>query len=278
MRERGESLEAVDGTETPLMLDRSKTVTMDRRTLLQGLAAGTVVALTGCADNAQLGRSQLLLISDAQLAEMSAGTWQQVQQQYKPKRDSAAGRRVDRIGQRIVDVSGMDTSRNWEFVVLDDPMVNAFVLPGGQVAFFDGIMGKFANDDQLATVMGHEVGHVAGRHGAERASQQLVAQIGLTVAQVALASTESQYAPVIAGVLGAGVTFGVILPYSRQHEYEADALGVRYMAKAGYRPEESIAFWQTMMGDGQKVAEFMSTHPSDSNRIAALRGEIQTLA
>lgn len=259
-------------------VDSARPVALTRRTFLQGLAAGSVVALSGCVDNPSLGRSQLILISDDELAAMSDGTWSQITQEYRPRRNSAEGRRVERVGQRIVEVAGMETARDWEFVVLDDPTVNAFVLPNGKVAFYDGIMDKFENDDQLACVMGHEVGHVVGRHGAERASQRLLAGLGLTVVQVVLvSSTDSQLAPQIAAVLGAGVTFGVILPYSRQHEYEADSLGVRYMAAANYAPQEAVAFWQTMMGSGRSVAEFMSTHPSDENRIAALQQEIAFL-
>lgn len=280
LAEHHPSLAAAEPSRRMVTVDRSRPpVVLDRRTFLQGLAAGSVVALTGCAENVHLGRSQLMLVSDDQLAAMSRGTWQQVTQKYRPVRQSSEARKVERVGARIVDASGLGKGKNrdWQFTVLDSKQVNAFVLPGGQVAFFSGIMDKFANEDQLATVMGHEVGHVAGRHAAERASQQMLAGIGLTVAQVALAASGARHGPQIAGILGAGVTFGIILPYSRQHEYEADALGVQYMARANYRPTESIAFWQTMMKSGPKVAEFMSTHPSDRNRIAALKQQISTL-
>jgi predicted Zn-dependent protease len=259
-------------------VDRSRPVRLTRRGLLQGLASGSVVALTGCVANPHLGgREQLMLVSDSQLAAMSGATWQQVTQQYRPVRRGHMAQAVDRVGHRIVGASGLDPNRNWQFTLLDSNEVNAFVLPGGQVAFFEGITQKFQNEDQMATVMGHEVGHVAGRHAAERASQQLVAGLGMTVAQVVIASSDTRYAAEIAGVLGAGVTFGYILPYSRQHEYEADALGLRYMARAGYQPRESVRFWQNMMGSGRQVTEFMSTHPSDRNRINALNQQIRSM-
>jgi len=259
-------------------VDRSRPpVVLDRRSLVKGLAAGTVVALSGCVQNDLLGRQQLLLIDDDQLAAMSQGTWQQITKQTRPVRGGSEAQALNRVGPRIVRASGLNPNRNWRFEVLDSNEVNAFVLPGGQVAFYRGIFKKFANEDQMATVMGHEVGHVAAHHAAERASQRLLAQLGLTVASVALAASDSRYAPQIAGVLGAGVTFGIILPYSRQHEYEADALGLRYMTKAGYRPDQTVAFWKRMMGSGQQVAEFMSTHPSDQNRINALQGQINRL-
>jgi len=272
------ALSKADESARTVTVDRSRTVHLTRRQLVQGLAAGSVVALSGCAANQHLGRDQLMLVSDQQLAAMSGSTWKQVTQKYRPVRGTSMSRAVDRVGQRIVSVSGLNQNRNWQFTLLDSDQVNAFVLPGGQVAFFEGITEKFDNEAQMATVMGHEVGHVAGRHAAERASQQLLAGIGMTVASVAIASTGTRHAQEIAGVLGAGVTFGIILPYSRQHEYEADALGVRYMARAGYEPRESVNFWQNMMGSGPQVAEFMSTHPSDRNRISALNNQIMRLS
>jgi len=277
LQDRYPALATADAATRTVTVDRSRPVRLTRRGLIQGLAAGSVVALSGCANNPHLGRDQLMLVSDQQLAALSSATWQKVTTQYRPVRDGGMARAVDRVGQRIVSASGLPTNRDWRFTLLDSDQVNAFVLPGGQVAFFKGITEKFENEDQMATVMGHEVGHVAGRHAAERASQQLLAGLGMTVAQVVVASSGTRYAQEIAGVLGAGVTFGYILPYSRQHEYEADALGVRYMARAGYQPRESVRFWQTMMGSGRQVAEFMSTHPSDRNRISALNTQIMRL-
>ena len=277
LEDRYPAMVNADESARTVTVDRSRPVRMTRRQLVQGLAAGSVVALSGCVNNPHLGRDQLMLISDQQLAAMSGATWQKVTQEYRPVRGGSMARAVDRVGQRIVSASGLSANRNWQFTLLDSDQVNAFVLPGGQVAFFEGITKKFDNESQMATVMGHEVGHVAGQHAAERASQQLVAGLGMTVAQVAIASTDSRYASEIAGVLGAGVTFGFILPYSRQHEYEADALGLRYMARSGYEPRESVNFWRNMMGSGPQVAEFMSTHPSDRNRISALNQQIMTL-
>ena len=183
-----------------------------------------------------------------------------------------------RVGSRVVDAARLDSNKNWQFVVLDDPTVNAFVLPGGQVAFYRGIMDTFENQSQDATVMGHEVGHVAARHSAERASQRMAAGLALTAAAVGLGVSGVDNSAEIAAVLGAGVTFGIILPYSRQHEYEADRLGIRYMANAGYNPKESVRFWGTMSGmNKRRPLEFMSTHPSDTNRINALQQELRVM-
>lgn len=245
---------------------------MDRRTLLAGLASGCVVALAGCQTNPSTGRQQLLLVSEGDLAQLSATTWRQTLEQERRVTDAAVVRRVSGVGQKLADRSGL-ARMPWEFAVFDSDQINAFVLPGGKVGVYRGILNLFENDDQLATVIGHEIGHVRGRHAAERVSQQIAAQVGLTVAQVALQQNEVRYAREIAGALGAGVTFGVILPFSRTQEYEADRLGVDIMAAGGYDPRQAVAFWDRMTqanAQRRQPLEFMSTHPSDGNRIAAL--------
>ena len=259
---------------------------MSRRDLISGLASGSVLAfsgagLSGCATNAALGRRQLLLVSDEQLAQLSAQSWAQALQQNRQTSDSAMRRRVEGVGSRIVRAADQRfpqqklTQHNWEFAVFEDDTVNAWVLPGGKVGFYTGILGIMDNDDQVATVMGHEAGHVVGRHGAERYSQQLAAGTVMEVANVALDAGDDETSAMIAGILGAGVTFGLILPYSRKHEYEADRLGTDFMAGANYRANEAVRFWDTMtQQSGQRPLEFMSTHPSDQNRISAMRSHI----
>ena len=250
----------------------------NRRELLIGLAAGTVIPLAGCAENAALGRSQFIMVSDDQLMNLSAQAWQQTLQQERVLRDPSYQRRIDRVGSRIVGATGM-THLDWEFTVFDSDMVNAFVLPNGKVGFYRGILDVMDTDDHIATVMGHEAGHIAGRHAAERASQQMAADVGMQLAQLALQqnTNTARYSPEIAAALGAGVQFGVLLPYSREHEYEADRLGVDYMASARYDTEQAIDFWMAMsaLHEGGGL-EFMSTHPNDDNRIAAMRAHIQS--
>ncbi len=262
------------------------TVTMSRRELITGLAAGSVVAfgsaaVSGCTTNEALGRSQLLLVSDEQLSQLAAQSWTQALQENRQTSDPALLRRVERVGDRIVQAAdqrfpGQNLTRNnWEFAVFEDDTVNAWVMPGGKVGFHKGLLDIMDNDDQIATVMGHEAGHVVGRHAAERYSQQMAAAGGLALANVALEAGEVENRRLIAGVLGAGVTFGVILPYSRQHEYEADRLGADFMVGANYRAGEAIRFWDNMTQNaGSKPAEFMSTHPSDANRINAMRSYV----
>lgn len=263
--------------DTEIELHRTHRVTMDRRDLLKGLAAGSVVALSGCAYNAEIGRNQLMLVSDDQLAAMAGSIWTQTLRQEPVSRDRSKNNRIERLGANVVSAAGLGNRYDWEFAVIDSPTVNAFAMPGGKVAFYSGILDLMADNDEAAVVMGHEVGHVAARHSAERYSQQIAAGIGMTAVAVALEAGDVQFRNTIAGVLGAGVTFGLILPYSRQHEYEADRLGLRYMTDAGYRPNAALSFWRKMAADGPRVAEFMSTHPSDANRIAAMQQEILVL-
>lgn len=267
-------------------LKTAATVTMSRRDLISGLASGSVLTfagagLSGCANNAALGRQQLLLVSDEQLAELSSQSWSQALKQTRQTSDSTARRRVEKIGDRIVRAADQRfpkhslTKNNWEFAVFEDKTVNAWVMPGGKVGFHTGILDIMENDDQVATVMGHEVGHVVGRHAAERYSQQLAAGTVANVANVALEAGDIKNRDMIAGILGAGVTFGLILPYSRQHEYEADRLGTDFMSGASYRPDQAVQFWDTMTKkSGERPLEFMSTHPSDTNRITAMRSYI----
>jgi len=259
------------------------TVTMSRREIINGLAAGTVVAfaapsLSGCVANEALGRSQLMLVSDGQIAQLAAQSWKQALSQNRQTSDASLRRRVERVGNRIVTAADRRYPQqnlgrqNWEFVVFEDDTVNAWVMPGGKVGFHTGILDIMENNDQIATVMGHEAGHVVGRHAAERYSQQMAAAGATTVAAVGLQASDVKNAGMIAGILGAGVTFGVILPYSRKHEYEADRLGTDIMVGANYRANEAIRFWDTMTKrSGSRPLEFMSTHPSDRNRIAAMQ-------
>jgi predicted Zn-dependent protease len=246
---------------------------MHRREILMGLAAGSIVPfVSGCAENAALGRSQLMLVSDGQLAQLSEQAWRDSLAQEKILRDPSYNRRLQRVGNRVVEASGQ-SHLDWEFVVFENDIVNAWVLPNGKVGFYKGIMDIMASDDQLATVMGHEVGHIAGRHSAERASQRMAAQYGMQIVGSLIGSTtDIAYDQDMAAALGAGVTFGIILPYSRSHEYEADRLGVDYMVAGNYNPREAIDFWTGMsaMHEGQSM-EFMSTHPSDESRIVAMR-------
>jgi predicted Zn-dependent protease len=263
------------------MKDRPMSCRIDRRQVIAGLlATAAAPLLQGCETNEALGRDQLMMVSDAQLAQASATSWSQYRQKKKVSPDPVLNRRLRDVGQRIVSVSGLPPM-NWEFAVFEDDAVNAFVLPGGKMGFNTGIMKLMSNDDQLATVVGHETSHVIGRHAAERASQSQLTGLGMLGLSLGLQAGNVSAGADWAQLFGMGVQYGVLLPYSRQHETEADTLGVRLMHRAGYNAREAVPFWEKMAVEARKrprPPEFMSTHPSDQTRIDNIRRVIATLA
>jgi predicted Zn-dependent protease len=251
---------------------------IDRRRIL-ALFSGALAFPAACSENPVTGRAQLAFVSDDMLAQMAKSAWAEILRQTPVSPDRALQRRLASIGARVVEASGAP-AQDWEFVVFDNPEVNAFVLPGGKVGFYRGLMDLAGDDASIAVIMGHEVGHVQARHAAERMSQQLAVRAGVTIASIALSGELGEYADDVAAALGAGLVYGVVLPYSRKHEFEADALGLRAMAQAGYPPVAALRFWQTMIArsaDRPQPLEFLSTHPADDARLAALQAEIARL-
>lgn len=250
-------------------------IEMSRRQIVKGLACGSVVAMTACTYNEELGRSQLLFVSSGQMAQLAASAWTDLKKQQPISRDPRYTSRLNRVAPKIIAAAG-GTPSEWEYQVFASKDLNAFALPGNKIGFYTGILDIMENDDQIATVAGHEVAHVYYNHSGERFSQSTLAQTGLTVAQVAAGG--GQYSGQVAGILGMGVQLGVLLPFSRRHELEADKFGLRYMHRAGYNPNEALRFWQGMSAKKQGgPPEFLSTHPSDATRIAQLRREIALL-
>ena len=198
-------------------------------------------------------------------------SYKEILSKEKISKDPKLNEIVTRIGRRIAAASGKKF--NWEFKVIDNiKTVNAFALPGGKVAVYTGILSFARNEAGLAAVLGHEVAHAILRHGAERMSQSMATQAGMSLASLSLQHTK--YRGLIVGALGVGTQFGVMLPYSRKHETEADIVGLKYMAKAGYDPEESVKLWQRMAKSGGSPPEIMSTHPAPLNRVKKLNSEI----
>jgi len=246
---------------------------LGRRSFLV-LLAGTGGALTvGCTAE-QLG--SLNLVSDQDLMRMSARTWQQTLNESRVSRDPEANRRVREISGRLIRASAhYGPQRQWTTAVIDDPTPNAFALPGGQIGVHTGILTLAEDDDQLATVIGHEIAHVHAEHGRQRVNAQAATQLGTNILGIALGAGGVQGGDQIAGLLGAGVNYGLILPFSREHELEADRLGLSYMADAGYDPYAAVEFWRRMSdaanrSGGRAPPEWMSTHPSDARRISQL--------
>jgi predicted Zn-dependent protease len=240
------------------------------------LALSAAAALAACSENAETGRRQLAFVPDDQLSALADQTWAEVVRQHPPLNDPAADARLARIGRRLAEASGR-TDLNWRFAVLDGADVNAFVLPNGQVGVFRGLFEFARSDDEIASVLGHEIGHVLARHPAERVSQELAVQAGVSLAQVLLSSGENaEQAGQIAGALGIGATVGVLLPYSRRHELEADKIGVELMRDAGFAPGAAVSFWERMIArsEGPRPLEALSTHPADERRLTELKAAV----
>lgn len=239
------------------------------------LAALGAVGVTACSDNATTGRKQLVLVDDAQLAKMADQSWEQVTAQVKPVVDPAAHARLARIGAPLVKAAGRNDIA-WTFTVLDSPDFNAFVLPNGKVGFFRGLFDFARTDDEIASVLGHEIGHIIARHPAERVSQELAVQAGVSIAQIFLSGENGEYANEIGAALGMGAVFGVVLPFSRKHELEADSVGVGLMKTAGYDPKAAVTFWERMASRPQeaKPPEVLSTHPADKRRLEELKAVV----
>lgn len=238
--------------------------------------SGSILVLSSCAYNEELGRNQMAFIPAGQMASLGSTAWADVSKKEKVSTDPKYVSRLNRVAPKVLAAAG-ENPANWEYKVFDSKALNAFALPGNHFAVYTGIMDIMANDDQLATVIGHEVAHVRANHGGERVSQQLGANFALSAAQAAIGSG-SQTGQMALGALGVGAQYGVLLPFSRKHELEADKLGLIYMNRAGYDPNEALKFWTKMsQSGGSKPPEFMSTHPADTTRIQQIKDVIATL-
>ena len=223
------------------------------------------VALAACAQAPVTGRQQLILLPESQDAQMGLQAYQQIKQESRISQDPELNRRVQEVGRRIAAVSP-HPEWEWEFTVFENDEPNAFALPGGKVGVHTGLFKVAQNDAQLATVIGHEVAHAIARHGSERMSQGLLAQ-GLGALAVGTGVN-----PQVVELAAQAATLGVILPYSRTQESEADHIGLMFMAEAGYDPRASIELWQNFEAlGGQRPPEFLSTHPEPGSRIERLQ-------
>lgn len=248
---------------------------LSRRLLLGGLLA---LPLAGCSDNAETGRRQMAFVPDDQLAQMADQAWADLVAKTPVHDDPAMTARLARVAKRITAASGRDDLK-WEFVIFDSPELNAFVLPNGKVAVFRGMMEMVQTDDELGAVIGHEVAHILARHPAERVSQQVAAEVGSSLAQMVFGGESGENAQLVAGVFGLGATYGVLLPYSRTHELEADRIGVDLMRQAGFDPSGAVRFWERMIArrDGEGAPpEALSSHPADERRLAELKAAVGT--
>ncbi len=197
---------------------------------------------------------------------------QQVLKKEKISNDAHKTAMVQRVGKRIANIAGQKNFK-WKFYLIDnDKQANAFCLPGGKVFVYTGLFKYIANDDELASVMGHEIGHAIARHGAERMSSGMVAQMGGAVLQsVMVGKGNPQNTAMVMQAFGVGTKLGVMLPHSREQENEADEIGVVLASKAGYNAKAALTFWQKFAKSGKTPPEYLSTHPAPANRINNIR-------
>lgn len=246
-------------------------MTIRRRHALAAAALASLVLLA-CAKTPITGRKQLLLLSPQEEMKLGASAYTEAIGKEKRCADPAVTQQVGRVGRAVADVSGKK-SWPWQFALLDAPdTLNAFALPGGKVAVYTGILDPAANEAGLAAIMGHEVAHAIARHGGERVSQALLLQSGIQAAGLSVKDPK-QREPIMAA-LGVGAQVGVMMPFGRDMESEADEIGLMLMARAGYDPRQAVQFWERMekkSGKGGGLPEFLSTHPSPGTRIADLK-------
>ena len=229
------------------------------------------------------GRRQLNLIPNDTINAMSFDQYAQFLQEHRLSENRDQRMRVRRVGRRIQravetffaqeNMSDQLRGYDWEFNLIEDEAINAWCMPGGKVVIYTGILAITQNEAGLAVVMGHEIAHAVAEHGGERMSQGLLTQLGGLALEKALESKPAQTRSLFLAAYGIGSQIGVLLPYSRLHESEADHLGLIFMAMAGYDPHEAPDFWERMAAAKQGGAppEFLSTHPSDATRIRQMR-------
>ncbi len=231
----------------------------------------SVFLLASCVSIPGTDKKAFNILPRAQEKQMGEQAFQEIKQKEKISTNKRWNEILQRVGKRIAAVSPVSDFQ-WEFVLIESPQMNAFCLPGGKVAFYTGILPVLENEAGMAIVMGHEVAHAVARHGAQRVSQSLALQGGLAVLDAAALQDSKNRGLILAG-LGLGAQVGVMLPFSRAHESEADELGIRYAAAAGYDPAEGPRFWERFSkatGGGAPPA-FLSTHPPSASRIEHLK-------
>ncbi len=231
--------------------------------------------VVGCQSTPGTGRSQLILVNQSSISSMAAGEFAKMKKVPNDPRLE----RIRSIGLKIVEVARREDkyrvlppANQWQFAIIDDESPNAFAMPGGKIGFNKGMFAYAPSDEDIAVILGHEVSHVLARHSSERISQNLLAQVGAITLDEATKNESAAVRRAWMSGFGLGAQVGVLLPFSRAHEEEADYLGIIFMARAGYNPEAAPAFWQRFAKAGaKKPPEFFSTHPADETRVRKLQ-------
>lgn len=253
---------------------------LNLKTILMVLLSA--VLLSSCRSVAITGRKQLNLVSDAEVLSSSLTQYKSFMSTAKVSGQKVQSEAVTRVGKRIAAATEKYLAENgmsadlqnyaWEFNLVKSDEINAFCMPGGKIVVYEGIMKLFANDDELAVVLAHEVAHAVAKHSNERMSQQILQQYGAQALSIGLSKKSLAVQSLANQVYGIGSQVGVMLPFSRKHESEADYMGLVLMTMAGYNPDCAVDFWKKMAsGSSGSTPEIMSTHPSDERRISDIQ-------
>ena len=238
---------------------------LTRRGLLKLAGAGSVSVLAGCDDGIDID-----LVSDETVRALGLQAWEDVRRASPVTADPELQSALDAVSRRLLVAAG-ESPDEWEVVVFARPEVNAFALPGKRIGVYEGMFRVVGSADQLAAIVGHEIGHLQAEHSQDRMNAQLAKQWGLNLISLLLRIGDVEYAAGIAAALGVGVEYGLVLPYSRRQELEADRLGLVTMAEAGFDPREAADLWRSMdAAADRRVPEFLATHPAPQARIEAI--------
>lgn len=235
------------------------------------LVFSTMLVLTACSTSST-GRNQVMLFSNTELNKMGSASFEEMKKKEKISTNVNINNFVQCVSNAVTkNVPNSVHDGAWEVVVFDSEQINAFALPGGKIGVYTGILKVTENQDQLAAIIGHEIGHVIEHHSNERMSSSQLTQTGLSIAGAAMESADIKNRNALMAGLGLGLQYGVLMPYGRSHESEADIVGQDLMAKSGFEPAASIKLWQNMAKQSNGAPpEFMSTHPSNQTRIKQL--------
>ena len=254
---------------------------LNENLLRTGLLA-FVLVIQACSTVPLIGRKQVSLLPESSMVEMSLTNYSEFLKENKLSTNKEQSDIIKRVGAKMSVAVEKYLKENgfqdrvadfkWEFNLVESKELNAWCMPGGKVVFYTGIMPVTKNDAGVAVVMGHEIGHAVARHGNERMSQQMLQQYGGAALSEVIKTKPDETKAIFQSIYGLGSQYLVVLPYSRQQEYEGDKLGLIFMAIAGYDPKEAISFWERMAANsGAKQPEFLSTHPLEQNRIEAIK-------
>ena len=243
---------------------------------------GISAILYSCGSVPVTGRHQLLLVSDQEVLASSLTQYNEYMKSAPRSTQKTQSAMVTRVGQQIATATERYLKENgleaelknfeWEFTLVKDEQINAFCMPGGKIVVYEGLMNVVSSDDELAVVIGHEVAHAVAKHSNERMSQQILANYGARLLSESLSQKSAAMQKLAQSVYGLGAQYGVMLPFSRKHEYEADYMGLIFMRLAGYQPDAAVGFWQKMSsGATTSRSDCLSTHPSDAKRIAEIK-------